>query len=131
MEPRSGGHGGLPLESANVPLVMSPWEMASHLGFLLGEARPHPQLQKVQVLAGQLVRAWRGLWAQYGERAEGHVHYRALVDAFSAQAMPLAKPLLLHNGGSFSLSLANLVVRSALRGDARQDGGEQGSGDRG
>jgi hypothetical protein len=129
--PQAGLREEFPLESVNVPLVMSPWEMGTHLGFLLGEARPHPQLQRVQLLAGELVRGWRGLWAQYGERAEGRPHYRALIDAFSAQAMPLAKPLVLRNGGSFSLSLANLVVRSALGDETRRDNAEYGSADRG
>jgi hypothetical protein len=129
--PQPGADATFPLESANVPVVMSPWEMGTHLGFLFGEARPHPQLQQLQQLAAQLLRGWRGLWAQYGTQAEGRPHYRAMIDGFAAQAMPVARRgVLLRNGGSFALSLANLVVQSALRTDAAKSG-EYGPADGG
>jgi hypothetical protein len=124
--PQPGVEAVFPLESVNVPAVMSPWEMGAHLGFLFGEARQHPQLPQLQMLAAQLVRGWRGLWAQYGTQAEGRPHYRALIESFAAQAMPLAKPVLLRNDGSFSLSLGKLVVQSALRSDVQKGDSEYG-----
>ena len=123
VSPQPGGHADFPLESVNVPAVMSPWELSTHLGFLFGEASPHPQLPQVQMLAAQLHRGWRGLWSQYGANAEGQPHYHAMINEFAARAMPLAKPIVLRNTGSFALSLANLVVQSALRKEPANDNG--------
>jgi hypothetical protein len=131
VSPQPGVEAMFPLESVNVPAVMSPWEMGAHLGFLFGEARQHPQLPQLQMLAAQLVRGWRGLWAQYGTQAEGRPHYRALIESFATQAMPLARPVLLRNDGSFSLSLGKLVVQSALRSDVQKGDSEYGPADGG
>jgi hypothetical protein len=57
-------------EAVNVPPVMSPWELSQHLSFLIAEALPHPQLASLQLRAGQLIRQWKGLWAQYGDAVE-------------------------------------------------------------
>jgi hypothetical protein len=126
VSPQPGAETALPFESVNVPVVMSPWELMAHLGFLFGEARPHPQLPQLQQLSAQLLRGWRGLWAQYGTQAGGRPHYRVLIESFAAQAMPLAKPVLLRNDGSFSLSLGKLVVQSALRSDVQKGDSEYG-----
>ena len=120
-----------PLESFNVPVVMSPWEMRSHFGLLFGDAQPHPQLQQLQWLAAQLLRGWQGLWAQYGDGRAGHQHYRALLDRFQKQALPLSEPLVLNNNGGLLMAMRLLVLQSAIGDGARGDSGEYGSADRG
>lgn len=120
-----------PLESFNVPVVMSPWEMKSHFGLLFGDALPHPQLQQVQWLAAQLLRGWHGLWAQYGDSRSGHPHYRALLDRFQKQALPLSEPLLLNNNGGLLMAMRLLVLQSAIGDGTQRNSGEYGSADRG
>ena len=130
VSPAPGAAADFPLESFNVPVVMSPWEMMSHFGLLFGDAMPHPQLQQVQQLAGELIRGWRGLWAQYGEGAEGHRHYRALLDRFQEQALPLSEPLVLNNNGGFRMAMMLLVVQSAINDGTSRNNGEYGPADR-
>lgn len=120
-----------PLESYNIPVVMSPWEMRIHFGQLFGDAQPHPQLQQVQWLTGQLLRGWQGLWAQYGDSRAGHPQYRALLGNFQKQALPLSEPLLLNNKGGFLMAMKLLILQSAVRAETPQDSSEYGPADRG
>lgn len=76
----------IPCESVNVPMVMTPWELTAHLGFLFGEALPHPNLGLLQHEAGRLLRTWKGLWAAHGEAHTAHGQYRAAFDAFIVAA---------------------------------------------
>ncbi|GAA5004212.1 hypothetical protein GCM10025793_10680 [Lysobacter lycopersici] len=131
VQPAQGVDAEFPLESVNVPVVMSPWEMRSHFGLLFGDALPHPQLQQVQWLAAQLLRGWQGLWAQYGESRAGHQHYRALLDRFQEQALPLSEPLLLNNNGGFQLAMRLLILQSAIGDGTPRNSSEYGSDDRG
>ncbi|MGE0597383.1 MAG: aspartyl/asparaginyl beta-hydroxylase domain-containing protein [Hyphomonadaceae bacterium] len=88
----------LDLETVNVPVVMSPWEISAHLGMLFYDARGHANLPALQRSAAQFQRQWRSLWARYGEGAEGWPHYRRAVDSFIAVARPAAEPIDLPNG---------------------------------
>lgn len=131
LAPQAGVETPFPLESTNVPPVMSPWEMSSHFGLLLADAVPAQQLPQVQLLAAQLVRGWRGLWAEFGPDEAGLPQYRAVLDRFNAQVAPLADPIVLRNGGSFSASLSMLIQQTALRDVAGKASGEYSTTDRG
>ena len=131
VSPQPRGATEFPLESFNVPLVMSPWEMNAHFGLLFNDALPHPQLPQLQLLAAQLVRGWRGLWAQYGVDPAGHPHYRALMAKFVEHAFPLAQAVQLRNGSGFINPTTKIIVNSAVRHDTHEDSGEYGPADRG
>ena len=131
VSPASEGPVEFPLESFNVPVVMTPWEMKAHFGLLFGDAQPHPQLQHVQWLAAQLLRGWQGLWAQHGDSRAGHPHYRELLDRFQKQALPLSEPLLLNNKGGFQMAMRLLVLHSAISDEIPRDSGEYAPADRG
>jgi hypothetical protein len=127
--PEPGGAVDFPLESVNVPAVMSPWEMHALFSQLFGDARPHPQLQQVQVLTAQFIRGWHGLWAQHGDGEAGKPHFRAMLNRFRQQALPLSEPLVLVNGGSLQVAMMLLILQSAVN-DGTQEGGEYGPADR-
>ena len=124
--PQQGVQVEFPLESINMPAVMTPWEMNAHFGLIFSDAVSHPQLPQLQLLAAQLVRGWRGLWAQYGSDPAGYPAYQKLIDQFAVQAGPLANPLHLGNGGSLAASLSNLIVQSALRKEPASGNGGNG-----
>jgi hypothetical protein len=63
-------------ESVNVPEVMTPWELREHLLFLLGEARPHPQLALAQQAVAAFLGTWQALWAEHGSAPAGQPAYR-------------------------------------------------------
>lgn len=71
----------LDFESVNVPTVMSPWEVRTHMGFLLNETVPGPQLPDIHQVLGRFARGWHALWSTYGEDKAGWPRYRALLDA--------------------------------------------------
>jgi Aspartyl/Asparaginyl beta-hydroxylase len=100
-------------ETVNVPVVMSPWELSSHLGFLLSETLPHPQLPVLQQRAAQLVRLWKGLWARYGESSEGREEYRAAFDAFTSAVRLPSDGVLLRNEIAW-FSALRMMIGSAV-----------------
>jgi hypothetical protein len=71
----------LDFEARNYPSVMSPWEVRQHFQFLLGEAKPHPNLPLIQQLMVTFGRRWQSLWARYGDDPEGLPRYRGAIEA--------------------------------------------------
>ncbi len=99
-------------ETVNVPAVMSPWELGTHLGFLLGEMVPHPRGRDIEQLCSQLLRAWKGLWAHEGDLESARSQYRALFDGFVAALREPAQGVMLRN------QLGLLPVLQAMLGRA-------------
>jgi aspartyl/asparaginyl beta-hydroxylase len=129
--PQAQATPSLAFEMVNVPVVMGPWELSAHLGLLFSDAAPHPQLQQAQQIAAQLMRTWRGLWAQFGDSAPGHPHFRAAIERFVADVRAPAQPLVLRNGLGWYSALMTLVAMPAIRDDAiGADSGEYGMSDR-
>ncbi|WP_159016544.1 aspartyl/asparaginyl beta-hydroxylase domain-containing protein [Cognatiluteimonas profundi] len=87
----------LAFESSNVPAVMTPWELNSQLSMLFADVLPNPQLGVVHQMAGQLVRTWRSLWAQFGDGVEGRDRYREVMDRFIGEVRQPAESLVLRN----------------------------------
>lgn len=113
----------LDCETTNVPLVMTPWELRSHLALLFADTLPHPQLAMVQQAAGLFYQRWRWLWARYGERSEGHASYRDAIDGFVAEVRLPAIALKLRNDvvwlGAFNAMIERFAVgRVVPAGDA-------------
>lgn len=110
-------------ESVNVPAVMSPWELSQHLSFLIAEALPHPQLVFLQQRAGQLIRQWKGLWAQYGDAAEGRAKFRAAFDAFAVSVRGPGQGVILRNEMPWFQVMMVMISRVAVApADARAAG---------
>lgn len=113
------GQGGAALdcESVNVPVVMSPWELGTHLGFLLGEMQPAPGAREIEQACGRLMRAWKALWAEAGTAQAAWPRYRALFDGFIAALRGPAQGVLLRNHLQFlpalQVMLGRVVVSTA------------------
>ncbi|MEO5596901.1 MAG: aspartyl/asparaginyl beta-hydroxylase domain-containing protein [Lysobacteraceae bacterium] len=101
-------------ESVNVPVVMTPWEMREHLGFILGCALPHPQLAQANALCAQLIHQWQALWAEYGESVEGVPAYRAAMTAFEQRLSACATQIPLRNDSGLFHCIKALVCQVAL-----------------
>jgi len=107
----------LPCESANLPDVMSPWELSAHLGFLFGEAKPNPRLVEVQQAALALMRDWKALWAQFGDSEAGRAKFRIAMQTFLAATAAPAKTVLLRNELQLASVLASMIGRAAVASD--------------
>ena len=93
---------------------MSPWELNTHLGHLLADAMPHPQLQPVRQLTMRFARAWQGLWARFGDRPDGHGSFRELLGRYVAEVAVPAQPLVLNNQLRWFDAMQVMVARVAV-----------------
>lgn len=118
----------LDFESRNVPLVMTPWELREHIGFLLREAVPDPRLAAIQRALSLFTRSWQANWACHGEDRNGWPRYRQLLDdlrnelgAHGGNQVGLRNEVgLMHalDGCVFAVALADEAGRSD---EARRD----------
>jgi len=108
-------------EALNVPLVMSPWEVREHIGFLLGELTPNqPLAGDVARVASRFAHAWRAVWSAHGESETGWARYQQLLGAFARDLRAArAQELLLVNEVDFFECMRAMVLDYALTGRAR------------
>lgn len=97
VQPAPAGRGEPECEQVNIPAVMSPWELKAHIGGLLEDALPHPQLPAVKHVAMSFMHEWRGLWFRHGESEAGRAAYRKAVADFVSRVEPLARELPMRN----------------------------------
>ena len=110
-------------ESVNVPAVMSPWELESHLRFLFEESVPHPSLAAAQRLAAQFLRHWRETWFECGDTVpEARARFRKLFDGFAAEAARAAGAVRLRNGMPLVEVVQVMLGRSVVAGPAVGEG---------
>jgi hypothetical protein len=112
----------LAFETLNSPTVMTPWELRSHLDFLLAEAQPDPaMLRPVAEACSRFVAAWHGLWSQYGDAEAGWPAYYAASQDFTATLQRMrAQRILLTNGVRFFDQVVLMLLKTALSGRARR-----------
>jgi len=110
------------LETVNIPVVMSPWEMAAHFGLLFAEAAPHPQLVRVQQLTTDLARTWRGLWARFGTATAGHAHYNATMVQYIEAVRGPAQTLLLRNEIRWFSAMMAMIGKASVNAQAGASG---------
>jgi uncharacterized protein (TIGR03032 family) len=109
----------LVFETVNQPVVMSPWEQESLLGWLIAdlevsEARQAGLVAELRDRLDRFRRDWRALWARYGEAPEGWPAYRLLLDGLNAGLGPYENRLRLPNGAEAVEIVRQMVVRPGL-----------------
>lgn len=109
-----GAPSNLAFESINVPQVMTPWELRSHIQFILDHVEPNPRLATVQRQAARFVVNWQALWARYGESRDGWPAYREALNTFTGHMETNAEELQLINGMRFMATLRSMVLGVAL-----------------
>jgi hypothetical protein len=121
--PVPGAMPELALESVNLPVVMSPWEMEAHFRLIFGEAdSQQPGLAAASGAARRFALAWKGLWARYGTAVEGHEDYRRTLAAFLEEVEPAAARIQLRNGINCMSALLTVVAKVAVGATAGGDG---------
>jgi hypothetical protein len=111
--PRPDEVATFPCEAVNVPVVMSPWELNSHLGLLLADAAPHPNLAQVRSIVMGFARNWQGLWFEYGDRPEGHARFSELLQRFLQEVHGPSQPLTLRNDLRWYGAMTKMVGKIA------------------
>ena len=110
----AGSVDAVEFEAANVPVVMTPWEVREHVNFLLADALPHAQLQGAQKICSLFTREWHVLWARYGESRDGWPKYRSALDRFGQLLQDYTDRIMLRNGAVFVNAVTLIILRVAL-----------------
>jgi hypothetical protein len=110
-------------ENTNIPDVMTPWELATHLQFLLEEAGPFPTAAAAARAVSTFIRDWRALWARYGADA-GHAEYHKRFETFAAEFERATSNVGLENETTLFRAMMAMLSRTAVggRAAARQAG---------
>ena len=66
-------------EHTNVPSVMTPWEMRSHIAFLLDRCEPSGALQPIRYELERLIDRWTAAWARWGDAPARYPDYLQIV----------------------------------------------------
>lgn len=111
----------LRFERVNAPIVMSPWEMRVHIGFIASHAEPHPLLEPVLQRLERFVDDWAAVWTRYGADDEGWATYDALLQQVKGDLIALGAPALqLRNRLQLLQVLDHVVLVMALGASAQQ-----------
>ncbi|MCX7034787.1 MAG: aspartyl/asparaginyl beta-hydroxylase domain-containing protein, partial [Arenimonas sp.] len=116
IEPSSGAPLPIAFERDALPVVMTPWEMADRLRFLLSEAEPGASLGPARALTERFLRHWRWLWAQWGSRPDGWPVYRQAGEAYLAELLRLVGKTALGNELGLVGAVSMVVRRVAVSG---------------
>ena len=107
-------------ERVNSPVIMSPWEMRVHVGFIASHAEPHPQLNPVLRRIDRFLDDWAALWTQHGDDFAGWPAYAALLEAMKRDLIALGAPALkLRNHLPLLQVLDQVVLVMAMSGAER------------
>lgn len=113
---QSGHFPEIAYESHNLPAVMSPWELRTHLEFLLDEAVPSPELEVMRRNVHDLYRSWLGLWAKHADADNAEMEYRQLLGNFIEQINPFVGAIALRNEMAMFPVLIAMVAQAAAIG---------------
>ncbi len=114
----------LELETVNQPVVMSPWEQESLLGWLfedlaVSEARQAGRVVELKAELDRFRRDWRAIWARHGESPEGWPAYRQLLDGLTVRLAPFEQRLRLPNDAEAVEIVRQMVMRPGLNPDLK------------
>ncbi|HET6555143.1 MAG TPA: sulfotransferase [Dyella sp.] len=115
IEPSMDATPPLRFESVNLPVVMSPWELREHIGFLLRETRPSPLLEQAHQITGRFFNAWQALWAEFGTDPAGWPAFRQTLNTYEQWLASDGAALRLVNDASLLGTMRLMVFSVAIK----------------
>lgn len=113
--PEPGRPSELAYERVNQPNIMSPWEIRSHVDYLVEHVVPAPGLADVMMRIEKFLAAWQATWSRFGEDDAGRPTYRPLITTTRADLAALAcSSILLRNEAPLDHALDMLIFSRAL-----------------
>src|SRR6476661_6248313 len=105
----------LQFEQINSPSIMSPWEMKSHVAYVMGWTDDQPGLDRIALMLDRFLMAWGGTWACYGTSDEGLPQYlRHLAEISAALERLPGPPVTMRNGWQLLHALKSFVIGNAI-----------------
>ena len=94
---------------------MSPWEIRTHVAFLLGHAVPHPRLEGVAARLERFIDDWAVAWTQFGTDEAGLPDYLRILEELKRDLGTLGgADILLRNGLQLYLAFDHVVLVNLL-----------------
>src|SRR5207245_11489910 len=101
----------LAFEQVNAPRVMSPWEIRTHVRYLLDRTIPDPLLEPVTKRLDRFMDDWTVAWAQFGTDGAGWPAYVDLLEAVKRDLASLrGGGILLRNQLQLYLALDTMFL---------------------
>ena len=121
--PGDGDGAPLRLEQVNSPVIMSPWEIASHIAMLREQAVPNPLLGAVVAKLDRFLHEWGSIWAMYGTDPKGIPIYRRLLQIAQQDLTNLrgGGQVSLRNGVPLYYMFERLVFENAIAGTSEPE----------
>lgn len=103
-------------ERVNSAAIMSPWEVRTHVAFLLGHAAaPHPKRPAVVRRLNRFMDDWTVVWAQFGPDKAGVSTYRPVLDAVQEDLAALGSAEIeLRNRMTLKTALTDMIFANIL-----------------
>ena len=102
-------------EKINSPLVMSPWEMKTHIAYIADWTPPQPGRDAVFRALERFVMAWEGTWARYGISDEAIPAYAGHLDEVQrALAAAWPGPIAMRNNVGLRDAIGGFILANAL-----------------
>lgn len=118
VKPGSVDSSELAYERVNSPIIMSPWEIRAHIGFIAEHALPHPLLGPVLKRLDDFASDWAAVWAQYETGEQGWPDYLRLFEDLKSDLVKIGGgSVQLKNRLSLYIVLDHMVLMN-LFGDA-------------
>ncbi len=113
--PGTVGDKPLEYEQVNAPEIMSPWELGTHIAYLLSWVEDEPRLPTIGRILDRLQMSWAGTWARHGASDDGLADYlRHLQLADEALASACRPPVLMRNRWGLLDSFRRYVFVNAI-----------------
>lgn len=108
----------LRFEQHNFPVIMSPWEIESHIQYVKSWVPPEKHSHPAFQVLSKFLMQWAGTWAEFGDSAQAVPHYRALIDeARQAMRRSGAPQLFLTNDKPLQEAIGRFVFAVAIGED--------------
>jgi hypothetical protein len=115
IEPGKTPHRAIDFEQVNSPLVMSPWELQTHIAYLIEWTADQPGRDMVFAIVDRFAMAWTGAWARYGLSDEGlPTYFGHLNDAKRVLANYSGPPVMMRNGFSLVDAISHFILSNAI-----------------
>jgi hypothetical protein len=107
--------GSIQFEQINAPLVMSPWEVQTHIAYLADWTEPQPGRDEILALVDRFAMAWAGTWAAYGISDDGlPIYARHVSDLQTTLANYRGGPVIMRNGRELRETVRRFILVNAI-----------------
>jgi Aspartyl/Asparaginyl beta-hydroxylase len=105
----------LDFEQVNAPLVMSPWEMRTHIAYITEWTDEQPGLEQILTILDRFVMAWSGTWARHAVSDPGLPFYVQHLNDVRTRLSSFDGPeVRMKNGRPLLASIDQFILANAI-----------------